>query len=80
MIKLKLTILFIILITASGCSEFALLVSGSSLAVSQNTYAKAYSSADVLAIMSTHKDIKKHLYEKGKKYIYEQSLKAFKRP
>jgi len=80
MIKLKLTILFIILITASGCSEFALLASGSSLAISQNSYAKAYSSADVLAIVSTHKNIKKHLYEKGKKYIYEQALKAFERP
>ena len=71
MIKLKLMILFIILITASGCSEFALLVSGSSLAISQNTYVKVYNSADVLTIVKTDKDIRKHVYEKGKKYIVD---------
>ena len=69
MIKLKLTILFIILITASGCSEFALLASGSSLAISQNTYAKVYNGVDVLTIMSTEKGIKQHIYEKGKKHV-----------
>ena len=69
MIKLKLTILFIILITASGCTEFALLASGSSLAISQNTYAKMYNGVDVLTIMSTEKSIKKHIYEKGKKHV-----------
>ena len=79
MIKLKLTILFIMFITVSGCSEFALLVSGSSLAISQNTYVKVYNSADVLTIMATEKDIKKHVYEKGKEYIYDQSIDLFKR-
>ena len=79
MIKLKLTILFIMFITVSGCSEFALLVSASSLAVSQNTYVKVYNSADVLTIMATEKDIKKHVYEKGKEYIYDQSIDLFKR-
>ena len=73
MIKLKLTILFIILITASGCSEFALLVSASSLAVSQNTYVKVYNSADVLTIMATEKDIKKHIYDKT--VLHFQKLK-----
>ena len=69
MIKLKLTILFIILITASGCSEFALLASGSSLAVSQNAYVKAYNGADFLTVISTRKSIKKHIYDKGKKHV-----------
>ena len=69
MITLRLTILFIILITASGCSEFALLASGSSLAISQNTYAKVYNGVDVLTIMSTEKGIKQHIYEKGKKHV-----------
>ena len=69
MIKLKLTILFIIFITVSGCSEFALLASGSSLAISQNTYAKAYNSIDVLTIMHSEKSIKKHIYEQGKKHV-----------
>ena len=71
MIKLKLMILFIILIIVSGCSEFALLMSGSSLAINQNTYVKVYNSADVLTIVKTDKDIRKHVYEKGKKYIVD---------
>jgi hypothetical protein len=51
------------LITCSSCSEFALLASGSSIAVSQNAYAKAYSGADFLTIMRTEKDIKRHIYD-----------------
>jgi hypothetical protein len=69
MTKLKLTILFIILITASGCTEFALLMSGSSIAISQNTYAKVYNGVDVLTIMRTEKSIKKHIYDKGKDHV-----------
>jgi hypothetical protein len=69
MIKLKLTILFIIFITVSGCSEFALLMSGSSIAISQNAYVKAYNGADVLMIMHSDKSIKKHIYEQGKKHV-----------
>jgi len=71
MIKLKLTILFIIFITVSGCSEFALLLSGSSIAMSQNAYVRAYNGADFLTVISTEKSIKKHIYEKGKKYIVD---------
>jgi hypothetical protein len=62
----KLFILCAILITCSSCSEFALLASGTSVAVSQNAYAKAYSGVDMLTIMSTDKDIKKHVYDKIK--------------
>ena len=69
MIKLKLTILFIIFIIVSGCSEFALLMSGSSIAVSQNAYVKAYNGVDVLTIMGTEKSIKKHIYDKGKEHV-----------
>jgi CxxC motif-containing protein len=46
-------------------------MSGSSLAISQNTYVKVYNSADVLTIVKTDKDIRKHIYEKGKKYIVD---------
>ena len=59
----KIFMLCVILLTCSGCSEFALLASGTSIAVSQNAYARAYSCVDVLTIMSTDKDIKKHAYE-----------------
>ena len=47
-----------------SCSEFALLMSGSSIAISQNAYVKAYNGADVLTLMSTEKSIKGHAYEK----------------
>jgi len=69
MIKLKLTILFIILIIVSGCTEFAMLMSGSSIAISQNAYVKAYNGMDVLTIMHSEKSIKKHIYDKGKEHI-----------
>ena len=59
----KILMLCVILVACNGCSEFALLASGTSVAVSQNVYARAYSGVDVLTIMSTDKDIKKHAYE-----------------
>ena len=83
MIKLKLTILFIIFIIVSGCTEFAILMSGSSIAISQNTYAKVYNGIDVLTIMRTDKSLKGHAYDsakkawtevkEGKKYIYDKT-------
>ena len=72
MVKQKLITLFIILTFVSGCSEFALLASGSSIAISQNTYVKAYNGVDVLTIMSTEKDIKKHIYDKTKELIHDK--------
>ena len=59
--------LCVILVACSSCSEFALLASGSSIAVSQNAYVKAYNGIDVLTIMETDKDIKRHAYEMIKK-------------
>jgi len=79
----KIFILCVILITCSSCSEFALLASGSSMALSQNTYAKMYNAADVLTIMKTEKSMKGHAYDnakkvlkglkEGKKYIYDKT-------
>ena len=59
----KIFMLCVILLTCSSCSEFALLASGTSVAVSQNAYARVYSGVDVLTIMQTDKDIKRHAYE-----------------
>jgi len=70
-LKLRLTILFTTLIIVSGCTEFALLMSGSSIAISQNAYVRAYNGADFLTVITTEKSIKKHIYEKGKKYIVD---------
>ena len=71
------------LVLTTSCSEFALLASGSSLALSQNTYAKVYNGIDVLTIMSTEKSIKGHAYDsakkvltgvkEGKEYIYDKT-------
>jgi hypothetical protein len=81
--KIKLIPCMLMLMAFTGCSEFALLVSGSSLAISQNTYAKVYNSADVLTIMSTEKSLKGHAYDsakkawtevkEGKEYIYDKT-------
>ena len=75
----KILLSSLLLVSLTSCSEFALLASGSSLAISQNTYAKMYNGMDVLTIMHSEKSIKKHVYEKGKKYIYDQSIDLFKR-
>jgi len=79
----KIFMLCVILITCSSCSEFALLASGSSIAISQNTYAKMYNGVDILTIMSTDKSMKRHAYDsakkaltgvkEGKEYIYDKT-------
>ena len=75
--------LCVILTLCSSCSEFALLASGSSIAISQNTYAKMYNVVDILTIMNTDKSMKRHVYDnakqawaetkKGKQYIYDKT-------
>jgi len=51
------------LLLLTGCSEFALLSSGSSIALSNNVYAKAYSGVDLTTYLVTDKGIKTHAYE-----------------
>jgi len=79
----KIFTLCVILSTCTSCTEFALLASGSSIAISQNTYAKVYNGIDILTIMSTEKSLKGHVYDnakkawveakEGKKYIYDKT-------
>ena len=79
----KILLISLFIITTTGCSEFAILMSGSSLAVSQNTYAKVYNGIDVLTIMNTKKSLKGHAYhsakkawtevKEGKEYIYDKT-------
>ena len=66
-------LLLLMLTVFTGCSEFALLASGASIAGTQNAYAKVYSGVDMLTIMATEKDIKKHIYDKGKQYINDRT-------
>jgi len=61
-----------ILSLCTSCAEFALLVSGSSIAISQNAYSKVYGGVDMLTIMSTEKDIKKHIYDKVREHSKEE--------
>ena len=70
----KILLTSLLLITVSGCSSFSMLLSGGSFAVSQNSYAKIYNAADMLTMMSTKKGIKTHAYEKGKKYVYDNTI------
>ena len=76
----KILLISLLTITTTGCSEFALLMSGSSFAVSQNAYARAYNVIDMGVVLSTKKGIKYHVYEKGKKYIYEKAVHTLKKP
>ena len=57
----------VVVLLTSSCTEFAILSSGTGLAVSQNAYAKAYSGVDFLTIIKTEKNIKTHAYESLKK-------------
>ena len=61
--KKNLILSILILMVCTGCTEFAMLSSGATIAVSHNAYAKAYSGVDFLTIISTEKDIKTHVYE-----------------
>ena len=79
----RIILLLSMLMVLTACSEFAILMSGSSLAISQNSYAKIYNGIDVLTIMSTEKSIKGHAYDsakkawievkEGKEYIYDKT-------
>ena len=79
----RMILLLLMLTVLTGCSEFAILMSGSSLALTQNTYAKMYNGIDVLTIMNTDKSIKGHAYDsakkawtevkEGKEYIYDKT-------
>jgi len=80
---IRTILLLLMLMALTACSEFAILMSGSSLAISQNTYAKVYNGIDVLTIMRTEKSIKGHAYDnakkvwtevkEGKEYIYDKT-------
>ena len=79
----RMILLLLMLTVLTACSEFAILMSGSSLALTQNTYAKMYNGIDVLTIMNTDKSIKGHAYDsakkawievkEGKEYIYDKT-------
>ena len=70
----KILLISLLLITTTGCTEFAMLMSGGSFAASQNSIVKVYNAADFGVVLTTKKGIKQHVYEKGKKYIYDNTV------
>ena len=83
----KILLTSLLLITTTGCSSFSMLLSGGSIAVSQNTYSKIYNGVDILTMMSTDKSLKGHAYDsakkawieikEGKEYVYDTTINLF---
>ena len=67
----RMILLLSMLMVLTACSEFALLASGSSIAMTQNSYVRMYNGVDFGVTLTTKKGIKQHSYEKGKKYIVD---------
>ena len=61
-----LCLILLMIIMTNSCTEMAFIGGSTTIAVSQNPYAKAYSGIDVITIMSTEKDIKSHVYDELK--------------
>ena len=84
---IRMILLLLMLMVLTGCSSFSMLLSGGSIAVSQNTYSKIYNGVDILTMMSTDKSIKGHAYDsakktwteikEGKEYIYDTTINLF---
>ena len=60
---IRMMILLLMLTVLTGCTNFALLMSGGGAVLSHNVYVKAYNGIDLLTIINTEKDIKTHIYE-----------------
>jgi hypothetical protein len=60
----KIGLIFVICTSLCSCSQLALVVSGGSLVLSQNSLSKVYSGMDILTVISTEKDIKTHIKNK----------------
>ena len=73
----RLILVGAILVLTTNCSQFTLLASGASFAASQNSLVKIYNAADFGVVLTTKKGIKQHVYEKGKKYIYDNTVSLF---
>ena len=60
----KIGLIFVICTSLCSCSQRALVASGGSLVLSQNSLSKIYSGMDILTVISTEKDIKTHIKNK----------------
>ena len=57
----------------TSCSELMIVGGLSGAAVSQSPAVRAYNGVDVLTIMQTDKDIKRHIYDKVREYNKTES-------
>ena len=57
----KIGLIFVICISLHSCSQLALVASGGSLVLSQNSLTKAYNGMNMLTVITTKKDIKAHI-------------------
>ena len=55
-------LLLSLLLVLPACSEFAFLMSGSSVAVNNNVYVKAFNATNMVTMVTTKKDIKTHAF------------------
>ena len=60
---MKITLIILCGLLLTNCSQFALVASGTSMAISHNTYAKLYNASDILTVITTDKSIKGHIYD-----------------
>ena len=60
---MKITLIILCGLLLTNCSQFALVASGTSMAISHNTYARLYNASDILTVISTDKSIKGHIYD-----------------
>ena len=60
---MKITFIILCGLLLTNCSQFALVASGTSMAVSNNVYAKLYNASDILTVITTDKSIKGHIYD-----------------
>ena len=64
---MKIITLAIMLCLLNSCTEFAMIASGTSLAINQNVYSKVYNGGNLLTVIGTEKDIKTHIIDKIRK-------------
>ena len=70
----RMILLLSMLMVLTACSELALIGSLGGMVGSQHTYAKIYNGVDFATLALTQKSAKEYIYEKGKKYINDQTM------
>ena len=70
----RMILLLLTLMVLTACSELALIGSMGGMAGGKHTYVKIYNVVDFATLALTQKSAKEYIYEKGKKYINDQTM------